>query len=127
MYSAVAIVSFLVFAAPIAVLAGGGCDAVFGSDAPAIIKVQSSWDPAEKAMAASHYARALQELLATMPGLRQIRNTFMRRCVASGADMRVAAARAGLSYMRTHPGDSTGARKAAQRAWTDFPSPHNCP
>jgi len=125
--SKTALIALLVVVMPVMALAGGGCDAAFGSDAPAIIKVQSSWGPAERAMAAGHYARALRELHATMPALRSIRKPFMRRCVAGGAGIRIAAARAGLDYIQVHPGDLVGAKKAANHAWIAFPMADNCP
>ena len=121
------LIALFVMVFPLPTLAGGGCDAAFGSDAPAIFKVQSSWGPAERAMAAGHYARALRELQATMPALRLIRKPFMRRCVEGGAGIRIAAARAGFDYLHAHPGDLAGAKKAANHAWIAFPMANNCP
>ncbi len=121
------LIAFIVALAPVSAIAGGGCDAAFGTDAPAIIKVQSSWGAADRATEGGHYARALRELRTTTSALHLIRSRFMRHCVASGANARIATAEAGLSYLKEHSGDFIGAKKAANRAWVLFPMPHNCP
>ena len=109
------------------ITAVAGCGNVFGKDAPAVFKEQSSWSPAEKAVAAGHYRRAIRELRSTMGALRLIRNRFIRHCVASGADARLATAQAGLAYLDAHPDDKSGAHKAEHHAWVTFPMSHNCP
>ena len=121
------LVALLVALTPVSAIAGAGCDAAFGTDAPAIIKVQSSWGAAERAIEGGHYARALLELRKTTPALHLIRNRFMRHCVAGGANLRIAAAQAGLAHLEQHPSYFIGAKKAANRAWVRFPMAHDCP
>jgi hypothetical protein len=99
----------------------------FGADRAAVDKVQSSWGPAEAAAAHADYARALELLEATKQYLPSIQNVDTRRCVGEGADLRIASATAGKSYLSKHPGDASGARSAYHAAWMAFPLSHNCP
>ena len=124
-YWSVGLAALLAGFMPISAFAG--CGGVFGEDAPVVFKVQSSWGPAEQAIAAGHYRRAIRELRSTMGALRLIRSRFTRHCVASGANLRFAAAQAGLAYLEAHPGDTSGAHKAEHHAWITFPIAHNCP
>ncbi len=99
----------------------------FGADQRAVERVQSSWAPAEQAMQAGEYAKALKELRATSALLPAIRKPFTRNCVAGGANNRIASAIAGQSFLVRHPNDHGGAKAAADRAWRSFPMSHNCP
>ncbi len=99
----------------------------FGADQPAVGRVQVSWAPAERAMRAGAYAKALKELRATSTMLPSIHNAFTRRCVAEGANMRIASASAGETFLARHPSDRPGAKAAADRAWRTFPMKDNCP
>jgi predicted Zn-dependent protease len=99
----------------------------FAADDAAVARVQSSWGPAEQMMAKGQYASALEMLQSSQKYLPLIRNTFIRSCVAEGADLRIVSARAGQEYLAGHPGDAKGAATAADRAWRAFPQRHDCP
>jgi hypothetical protein len=73
------------------------------------------------------YAEALRHLESTYIFVPAIKQPFIRTCVADGAQIRIVSARAGATYISAHPGDTAGAKLAADKAWRAFPIMHNCP
>ena len=114
----------LVTLIPVGALA---CKSFFGTDQKAVDRVQSSWFAAEDLMANHKYAKALKELEATSRFLPLIHDANTRSCVAGGAGLRVAAAKAGKAYLSLHRGDKAGAEIAAHRVWVQYPIRNNCP
>jgi hypothetical protein len=100
---------------------GAACQCVvFPADTALIARVQSSWAPARRWVAAGQYARALREVRLTAGFVRRIQDAPSRRCVAAGAENLIASATAGKAYLARHPSDAAGARAAASRAWQTF-------
>ncbi len=101
--------------------------ASFGKDESAVEKVQSSWLPADLAMDHYRYSEALQHLESTYIFVPAIKQPLLRKCVAEGSEQRMSMAKAGDKYISANPGDYSGAKLAAEKAWRAFPSIHNCP
>jgi hypothetical protein len=106
--------------------AAGGCGS-FGVDDTPVSNVQASWGPAERLVADGSYSKALIALHGSARYLPTIHDPFIRACVASGSDLRIAAATAGANVLTRNPADVKGAAAAAHDAWIHFPSRHDCP
>ncbi len=103
------------------------CKSSFGADEPAVLKVQSSWYPAEQAMDRGHYAEALKMVRSTERFLSTISDKRVRKCVAEGAQMRIVEAIAGAAYLKKHNRNFSGARLASQKAWRALVFTDVCP
>jgi hypothetical protein len=77
-------------------------------------------------MKAGKCALAVKELRDSATYLSTIRNVT-RKCVAQGANLRLASASAGEAYLSARPGDLNGAKAAAHQTWLAYPVSRNCP
>jgi hypothetical protein len=97
------------------------------ADQATISKVQASWGPGETAMSAGHYAKAVAEFQSTISYLQSIHDVLVRKCVAEGANIRIASAAAGKTFLVRYPHDLAGAKVVSNGAWRAFPSRTDCP